>query len=206
MPPLLEVQNLQTHFGTIDGVVRAVEGVSFHINAGETLGVVGESGCGKSVTAMSILRLIQEPPGKIAGRILFQGRDLLELSEPEMRAIRGKDISMIFQEPMTSLNPVLTVGRQIGETVMLHEGVSARDAEQRAIEMLTLVGIPAPARRVREYPHQLSGGMRQRVMIAMAHHCAGRDHPGTDPGTDARPQNPRRCCHHADYPRPRRGR
>ena len=172
MPPLLEVQNLQTHFGTIDGVVRAVEGVSFHINAGETLGVVGESGCGKSVTAMSILRLIQEPPGKIAGKILFQGRDLLELSEPEMQAIRGKDISMIFQEPMTSLNPVLTVGRQIGETVMLHEGVSARDAEQRAIEMLTLVGIPAPARRVREYPHQLSGGMRQRVMIAMALACS----------------------------------
>jgi len=172
MPPLLEVQNLQTHFGTIDGVVRAVEGVSFHINAGETLGVVGESGCGKSVTAMSILRLIQEPPGKIAGKILFQGRDLLELSEPEMQAIRGKDISMIFQEPMTSLNPVLTVGRQIGETVILHEGVSARDAEQRAVEMLTLVGIPAPARRVREYPHQLSGGMRQRVMIAMALACS----------------------------------
>ena len=172
MPPLLDVQNLQTHFGTIDGVVRAVEGVSFHIDAGETVGVVGESGCGKSVTAMSILRLIQTPPGKIAGKILFQGRDLLELSEPEMQAIRGKDISMIFQEPMTSLNPVLTVGRQIGETVVLHEGVSARDAEQRAVEMLTLVGIPAPGRRVREYPHQLSGGMRQRVMIAMALACS----------------------------------
>ena len=183
---LLEVENLQTHFGTIDGVVRAVEGLSFHIEAGETVAIVGESGCGKSVTSMSILRLIQEPPGKIAGKILFQGRDLLELSEPEMRAIRGKDISMIFQEPMTSLNPVLTVGRQIGETVMLHEGVSARDAEQRAIEMLTLVGIPAPARRVREYPHQLSGGMRQRVMIAMA--LAGRprlliaDEPTTEIG------------------------
>ena len=172
MPPLLDVQNLQTHFGTIDGVVRAVEGVSFHIDAGETVGVVGESGCGKSVTAMSILRLIQTPPGKIAGKILFQGRDLLELSEPEMQSIRGKDISMIFQEPMTSLNPVLTVGRQIGETVVLHEGVSAREAEQRAVEMLTLVGIPAPGRRVREYPHQLSGGMRQRVMIAMALACS----------------------------------
>ena len=172
MPPLLDVQNLQTHFGTIDGVVRAVEGVSFHIDAGETVGVVGESGCGKSVTAMSILRLIQVPPGKIAGKILFKGTDLLELSEAEMQAIRGKDISMIFQEPMTSLNPVLTVGRQIGETVVLHEGVSARDAEQRAVEMLTLVGIPAPGRRVREYPHQLSGGMRQRVMIAMALACS----------------------------------
>jgi len=169
--PLLQVENLQTHFGTIDGVVRAVEGLSFHIDAGETVAVVGESGCGKSVTSMSILRLIAEPPGKIAGRILFQGRDLLELSEPEMRGIRGKDISMIFQEPMTSLNPVLNVGRQIGETLRLHEGLSQRDAERRAIEMLTLVGIPAPERRVREYPHQLSGGMRQRVMIAMALAC-----------------------------------
>jgi peptide/nickel transport system ATP-binding protein len=168
---LLEVENLQTHFGTLDGVVRAVEGLSFHIDAGETVAIVGESGCGKSVTSMSILRLIQEPPGRIAGRINFQGRNLLELPDAEMRKIRGKDISMIFQEPMTSLNPVLTVGRQIGETVRLHEGKSAAEAEQRAIEMLTLVGIPAPARRVREYPHQLSGGMRQRVMIAMALAC-----------------------------------
>jgi peptide/nickel transport system ATP-binding protein len=168
---LLEVENLQTHFGTLDGVVRAVEGLSFHIDAGETVAIVGESGCGKSVTSMSILRLIQEPPGRIAGRISFQGRNLLELPDAEMRKIRGKDISMIFQEPMTSLNPVLTVGRQIGETVRLHEGKSATEAEQRAIEMLTLVGIPAPARRVREYPHQLSGGMRQRVMIAMALAC-----------------------------------
>ena len=168
---LLEVEDLQTHFNTPDGVVRAVEGVSLHVNAGETLAVVGESGCGKSVTAMSILRLIQEPPGKIAGSIRFEGRDLLALSEPEMRDIRGNAISMIFQEPMTSLNPVLTVGRQIGETVRLHQGMNARDAEQKAIEMLTLVGIPAPARRVREYPHQLSGGMRQRVMIAMALAC-----------------------------------
>jgi peptide/nickel transport system ATP-binding protein len=169
---LLEVENLQTHFGTLDGVVRAVEGLSFHIEAGETVAIVGESGCGKSVTSMSILRLIQEPPGRIAGRISFQGRDLLKLSDAEMRQIRGKDISMIFQEPMTSLNPVLNVGRQIGETVRLHEGLSAKQAEERAVEMLTLVGIPAPGRRVREYPHQLSGGMRQRVMIAMALACS----------------------------------
>src|SRR5580658_6871227 len=168
---LLEVERLQTHFGTPDGVVRAVEGVSFQINAGETLGVVGESGCGKSVTAMSILRLVQEPPGKIAGSIRFDGRELLTLSEAEMQAIRGNAISMIFQEPMTSLNPVLTVGRQIGETLRLHQGMDARAAEQKAIEMLVLVGIPAPDRRVREYPHQLSGGMRQRVMIAMALAC-----------------------------------
>ena len=146
-------------------------GFRFHVDAGETLGIVGESGCGKSVTAMSILRLIQEPPGKIAGAIRFEGRNLLEVSEPEMRDIRGNAISMIFQEPMTSLNPVLTVGRQIGETLQLHQGLSSRDAEKRAVEMLVLVGIPAPQRRVREYPHQLSGGMRQRVMIAMALAC-----------------------------------
>jgi peptide/nickel transport system ATP-binding protein len=168
---LLEVENLQTHFATPDGVVRAVEGVSFHIDAGETLGIVGESGCDKSVTAMSILRLVQEPPGKIAGAIRLQGRNLLELDEPAMRDIRGNSISMIFQEPMTSLNPVLTVGRQIGETLQLHQGLSSRDAEKRSIDMLVLVGIPAPQRRVKEYPHQLSGGMRQRVMIAMALAC-----------------------------------
>jgi len=168
---LLEVDNLQTHFASPDGIVRAVEGLSFHVNAGETVAIVGESGCGKSVTSMSILRLIQEPPGKIAGTIRFNGRNLLDLSEAEMRKIRGNDISMIFQEPMTSLNPVLSVGRQIGETLRLHQGLSAKAAEQRAIEMLTLVGISAPQRRVREYPHQLSGGMRQRVMIAMALAC-----------------------------------
>ncbi|MCO6418889.1 ABC transporter ATP-binding protein [Siccirubricoccus sp. KC 17139] len=168
---LLEVENLQTHFRTPDGVNRAVDGVSFHVNAGETVAIVGESGCGKSVTSMSILRLIPEPPGKIAGAIRFQGRDLLKLSDREMRQIRGNEISMIFQEPMTSLNPVLTVGRQIGETLRLHQGLSASQAEQKAIEMLTLVGIPEPARRVKEYPHQLSGGMRQRVMIAIALAC-----------------------------------
>ncbi|MBC7433750.1 MAG: ABC transporter ATP-binding protein [Rubritepida sp.] len=155
----------------MDGVNRAVDGVSFHVNAGETLAIVGESGCGKSVTAMSILRLIPEPPGKIAGAIKFQGRDLLKLSDREMRAIRGNSISMIFQEPMTSLNPVLTVGRQIGETLRLHQGLSARQAEERAVEMLELVGIPEARRRVREYPHQLSGGMRQRVMIAITLAC-----------------------------------
>ncbi len=168
---LLEVDRLQTHFRTPDGVNRAVDGVSFHVEAGETLAIVGESGCGKSVTAMSILRLIPEPPGKIAGAIRFNDRDLLTLSDRQMRDIRGNDISMIFQEPMTSLNPVLTVGRQIGETLQLHQRMSRRQAEARAVEMLQLVGIPEAKRRVREYPHQLSGGMRQRVMIAIALAC-----------------------------------
>src|SRR6478752_1502498 len=172
--PLLEVDNLQTHFGTPDGVVRAVEGVSFHVNAGETLGIVGESGCGKSVTAMSVLRLIQEPPGKIAGAIRFEGRNLLEVSEAEMRDIRGNAISMIFQEPMTSLNPVLTVGRQIAEALVLHRGMSSGEALARSIELLKEVRIPAPERRATQYPHQLSGGMRQRVMIAMALACTPR--------------------------------
>jgi peptide/nickel transport system ATP-binding protein len=168
---LLEVENLQTHFRTPDGVNRAVDGVSFQMAEGETLALVGESGCGKSVTANSILRLIPEPPGKIAGSIRFNGVELLDLSDREMRDIRGNDISMIFQEPMTSLNPVLTVGRQLGETLRLHQGLDKGAAEARAIEMLHLVGIPEARRRVREYPHQLSGGMRQRVMIAMALAC-----------------------------------
>jgi peptide/nickel transport system ATP-binding protein len=168
---LLEVENLQTHFATADGVNRAVDGLSFSVEAGETVAIVGESGCGKSVTSMSILRLIPEPPGKIAGSIRFQGKDLLKLSEREMRAIRGNEISMIFQEPMTSLNPVLSIGQQIGEALRLHQGLSKKDAEARAVEMLKLVGIPAPEKRVREYPHQLSGGMRQRVMIAIALAC-----------------------------------
>ncbi len=169
--PILSVENLQTHFGTPDGVVRAVEGLSFHIGAGETVAIVGESGCGKSVTSLSILRLIATPPGKIAGRIEFNGRNLLDLPESAMRKLRGNDISMIFQEPMTSLNPVLTVGRQIGETLRLHQGMDKTQAMQRATEMLELVGISAAGRRVREFPHQLSGGMRQRVMIAMALAC-----------------------------------
>jgi peptide/nickel transport system ATP-binding protein len=171
MMALLEVENLQTHFRTPDGVNRAVDGVSFQVGEGETLAIVGESGCGKSVTANSILRLIPEPPGRIAGAIRFQGTDLLKLSDRAMRAIRGNDISMIFQEPMTSLNPVLNVGRQLGETLRLHQGLDKRAAEERSIETLALVGISEPRRRVREYPHQMSGGMRQRVMIAMALAC-----------------------------------
>src|SRR5262249_27463210 len=149
--------------------VRAVDGVSFSLGRGETLGLVGESGCGKSVAALSILRLIPSPPGRIiGGAIRFQGRNLLECSGAEMRRLRGNQISMIFQEPMTSLNPVLTVGRQIAETLMLHQGLSRHAAFDRAAEMLTIVGIPEPGRRIRHYPHELSGGMRQRVMIAMA--------------------------------------
>jgi peptide/nickel transport system ATP-binding protein len=170
--PLLEVEDLKTHFFTRDGIVRAVDGVSFSVVPGETLAVVGESGCGKSVTSLSVLRLIASPPGRIvAGRIRFLGQDLLQLPERKMRAIRGNEISMIFQEPMTSLNPVLRIGRQISETLTLHRGMSRAAAQQRAVEMLRLVGIPEPAQRMQQYPHELSGGMRQRVMIAMALAC-----------------------------------
>ncbi|MGE5654528.1 MAG: ABC transporter ATP-binding protein [Bacillota bacterium] len=172
---LVEVRNLKTQFFTSDGVVPAVDGVSFHINQGESLAVVGESGCGKSVTSLSIMRLIPWPPGKIVeGEILFDGENLLEKTEAEMQRIRGNDISMIFQEPMTSLNPVYTVGFQISEALQLHQGMNSQQAMERAIEMLRLVGIPLPERRVHEYPHQLSGGMRQRVMIAMALACNPR--------------------------------
>src|SRR5512135_409983 len=170
--PLLEVEDLKTHFFTRDGVVRAVDGVSFSIQPGETLGLVGESGCGKSVTSLSIMRLIASPPGRVVGgAIRFNGRDLLRLSEPEMRKVRGNEVSMIFQEPMTSLNPVLTVGRQIAESLVLHRGMTRSDAMARTVELLRLVHIPEPARRAAEYPHQMSGGMRQRVMIAMALAC-----------------------------------
>jgi peptide/nickel transport system ATP-binding protein len=170
--PLLAIEDLQTHFFTRDGVVRAVDGVSYAVEAGETLAVVGESGCGKSVTALSILRLVPSPPGRIVGgAIRFEGVNLLQIGEGEMRRIRGNEISMIFQEPMTSLNPVLTVSRQITETLILHQGLTARAAAARAIEMLRLVRIPEPERRARQYPHELSGGMRQRVMIAMALAC-----------------------------------
>ncbi|MFQ5882649.1 MAG: ABC transporter ATP-binding protein [Candidatus Methylomirabilales bacterium] len=166
---LLTVEGLQTHFFTEDGVVRAVDGVNLKIRPGETLGVVGESGCGKTVTALSILRLVPDPPGKIVGgTISFEGRDLLTLPEEEVRKIRGSTISMIFQEPMTSLNPVFPVGEQVAEGIRHHQRVSKREAWDRAIEVLRRVRIPDPARRSREYPHQLSGGMRQRVMIAMA--------------------------------------
>jgi len=170
--PLLEIEDLHTHFDTLQGEVRSVNGVSLRVEAGQTVGVVGESGCGKSVTALSVMRLVPTPPGRFAaGAIRYRGTDLLQLSEPEMRKIRGNRISMIFQEPMTSLNPVLTVGRQIAETVMLHQQVGSREAMERATEMLRLVQIPEPQRRVNEYPHELSGGMRQRVMIALALAC-----------------------------------
>jgi len=169
--PLLEVDDLRTHFDTLTGPARSVDGVSYTVRAGQTLGVVGESGCGKSVTALSILRLLPTPPARISGAVRLRGTDLLQLSEREMRQIRGNRISMIFQEPMTSLNPVLTVGRQIAETVQVHQKVNRADALKRAVEMLRVVQIPEPERRVNEYPHQLSGGMRQRVMIALALAC-----------------------------------
>lgn len=170
--PLLAVKDLQTVFYNDATRVAAVDGVTFEVGRGETLGIVGESGCGKSVTSLSVMRLIPSPIGRIAnGEIMFDGRNLLNLSEAEMRKVRGNEISMIFQEPMTSLNPVFTVGAQIGDVIRLHQGLSKKDAAGRAIEMLRLVGIPMPEERVREYPHQMSGGMRQRVMIAMALSC-----------------------------------
>ncbi|GHD61413.1 dipeptide/oligopeptide/nickel ABC transporter ATP-binding protein [Thalassobaculum fulvum] len=170
--PLLDIRGLKTHFKTDDGMVRAVDGVDIAIGRGETVGVVGESGCGKTVTAMTVMKLIAMPPGEIVeGEILWQGRDIVKMSPDEMRKIRSKEIGIIFQEPMTSLNPVYTVGDQIAEVVRLHEGLSRREATDRAIEMLRLVNIPTPERRVKDYPHQFSGGMRQRVMIAMALSC-----------------------------------
>jgi peptide/nickel transport system ATP-binding protein len=171
-PPVLQVENLQTHFFTRDGQTRAVDGVSFQVKAGETLGIVGESGCGKSVTALSILRLLPYRLGRtIGGSVKFDGRELLSLDESEMREIRGNRIAMIFQEPMTSLNPVLTIGDQIAEAVTIHQGKNRAEAMARAVEMLRLVKIPDPERRVQDYPHQFSGGMRQRAMIAMALSC-----------------------------------
>jgi len=172
MARLLEVEGLQTVFDTSEGEARAVDGVSFHVDEGETVGIVGESGCGKSVTALSIMRLIQSPPGRIAGgRIRFAGRDLLSLREKEMRRVRGNDIAMIFQEPMTSLNPVFTIGYQIVEAIRLHRAASKNEAVEQAVRMLEEVEMPNARERINDYPHQLSGGMRQRVMIAMALSC-----------------------------------
>ncbi|MGE0697690.1 MAG: ABC transporter ATP-binding protein [Hyphomicrobiaceae bacterium] len=170
---LLSVDDLKTYFFTRQGLVKAVDGVSFALKRGETLAIVGESGCGKSITALSLMRLVPSPPGRILEetRIVLDGVDLMKLDDAAMRKIRGNDISMIFQEPMTSLNPVMTVGRQIGEVLTLHQGLSGKEAEAKAVEMLRLVKIPSPEQRVREYPHQLSGGMRQRVMIAIALAC-----------------------------------
>lgn len=170
---LLRVEHLVTSFQTDRGLIRAVDDISFSINKGQTVGLVGESGCGKSVTSLSILRLIQSPPGRIepSSKIIFGGEDIVKLSEPQMRGLRGNRISMIFQEPMTSLNPVFTIGDQIGEVFRIHRGASKKEARERSIEMLRLVRMAAPEKRVDEYPHQLSGGMRQRIMIAMALAC-----------------------------------
>ncbi len=170
--PVLEIEGLQTYFYTREGIVKAVDDVSFSLGRGETLGVVGESGCGKSITALSVMRLVPDPPGKIVGgRVRLEGRDLMALDETEMRDIRGNEISMIFQEPMTSLNPVISIGEQVCEALRLHQDLSKADAMDKSVEMLRLVKIPEAAQRVKEYPHQLSGGMRQRVMIAMALAC-----------------------------------
>ena len=172
MATLLEVRDLKTHFFTPEGVVKAVDGVSYDLQEGETLGLVGESGCGKSVSALSIMRLIADPPGKtVGGEIMFDGQDLLTLRDGDMRRVRGRQISMVFQEPMTSLNPVLTIERQLTESLQLHLGMKMAEARQEAIRRLEQVGIPDPERRIRQYPHQFSGGMRQRVMIAMALSC-----------------------------------
>ncbi|MEE9436036.1 MAG: ABC transporter ATP-binding protein [Candidatus Adiutricales bacterium] len=173
MSTLLEVKNLKTYFSTREGTVKAVDGISYDVNPGETIGIVGESGCGKSVSALSILRLIPDPPGKIVGgELIFEGRDLLKLSEKEIRSFRGNEIAMIFQEPMTSLNPVLTIGRQISEPMELHRGMVKGEALRESIKLLESVQIPAGESRIGGYPHQFSGGMRQRVMIAMAISCS----------------------------------
>ena len=175
MATLLEVKDLKTYFFTMDGVVKAVDGVSYELNEGETLGLVGESGCGKSVSALSVMRLIPDPPGKIVnGEILLDGEDILKLGMEDMRSVRGAKIAMVFQEPMTSLNPVLTVERQLTETLELHMGMSKAESKRESVNLLTRVGIPDPETRIKQYPHQFSGGMRQRVMIAIALSCNPR--------------------------------
>jgi len=175
MSAVLQVVDLRTSFFTSDGEVKAVNGISFVIHQGEALGIVGESGCGKSVTALSIMRLVPDPPGKIiGGQILFDGRDLLKLTAQEIRRVRGRDVGIVFQDPMTSLNPVLTVRRQISESLELHLGMTSQQAKQRSIDLLKTVGIPSPSERIDDYPHQFSGGMRQRVMIAIALACSPR--------------------------------
>ena len=175
MGKLLEVKGLKTHFFTQSGVVKAVDGISYHVDEGEVLGIVGESGCGKSVGAMSIMKLVASPPGRIVdGEIEFEGDNLLDMDDAEMRSVRGNRIAMVFQEPMTSLNPVLTIGRQLTETLELHQGMTRDEADVRAGELLSMVGIPDPESRLKDYPHQFSGGMRQRVMIAMALSCNPR--------------------------------
>ena len=175
MAKLLEVRDLATHFFTQDGVVKAVDGISYELEEGETVGIVGESGCGKSVSALSVMRLVASPPGRtVAGEVIFDGEDLLKVDDSEMRKIRGNRIAMVFQEPMTSLNPVLTIGRQITETLELHQNMNRPEARARATELLRLVGIPDADRRLGDYPHQFSGGMRQRVMIAIALSCNPR--------------------------------
>lgn len=172
MKPILTLENVEVKFQTLGGMVNAVNGVTYSVEAGKTLGIVGESGCGKSVSMLAVMRLIQDPPGKItAGRVLFKGQNLLEISEEKMEHTRGAEIGMVFQDPMTSLNPVLTIGRQIGESMMIHNGFSHDQAVERTIELLNMVGIANPEQRIKEYPHQLSGGMRQRVGIAMALAC-----------------------------------
>ena len=172
MANLLEVRDLATYFFTQDGVVKAVDGISYYLEEGEVLGIVGESGCGKSVSALSVMRLVANPPGRtVNGEVVFEGEDILKVDEAEMRHIRGNRIAMVFQEPMTSLNPVLTIGRQLTETLELHQGMSRAEAQTRASELLAMVGIPDSVTRLRDYPHQFSGGMRQRVMIAMALSC-----------------------------------
>ena len=219
MPPLLEVKGLHTEFRTGAGVVPAVDGISYTVERGETVAIVGESGSGKTAGALSILRLIPDPPGRITqGQILFAGRDLLRLSDEGIRQVRGADIGMIFQEPMTSLNPALTIGRQITETLEQHRGADRATAQKRAVELLGLVGIADPARRLKQYPHQLSGGMRQRIMIAIALACnpeliiadepndgARRHDPSADPRTDEAADTPARCRADHYHPQSRRG-